>query len=339
MEIVLTGSSRQTLFHIDDASQVAAARRTGCELAKTLGFDEIATGRVALVITEAATNIVKHAIRGQILLRGLVDGDAHGLEVIALDAGPGMRNIAFNMEDGHSTAGSYGAGLGAMRRQSGEFDIYSVPDGGTAVHMVLWGDRRSDHVKRRRVGVVCLPLAGEDVCGDAWAVVESADCLSVLVADGLGHGPDAAKASQAAVATAEQNPDATPAELMQDIHAALRSTRGAATGLARLDFHSHQLHFVGVGNIAASIHEGDSRRHLVSSNGIVGSNMRLMNVAPLSWNDPLMLIMHSDGIATGWDLKDYPGLASRHPSVIAAIIYRDFARVRDDATILVISAS
>ena len=336
MENVLTAALQQAIFHIEETSQIASVRRAGMLLAQKLGFDETAAGRVALVITEAATNIVKHAVRGSILLRAVADQGCSGVEIVAIDCGPGMRNLAFNLQDGNSTTGSYGAGLGAMRRQSGEFDIYTVPDRGTALAAIVWSSPNIDHSKRRKVGVVCLPLAGEVACGDAWAVVESADCLSVLVADGLGHGPDAAQASRAAVLTVEQHRGAMPAELIHDIHNALRTTRGAAIGLARLDFHTRQLHFVGVGNIAAAVHEGETHRNLVSYNGIVGSNLQNSKVFTLPWTQGMLLIMHSDGIGTSWDLKHYPGLVACHPSVIAAVIYRDFRRLQDDATVLVV---
>jgi anti-sigma regulatory factor (Ser/Thr protein kinase) len=336
MESVLSTAQRQTVFHIGEPSQIATARRAGSELAQTLGFDEIMAGRVALVITEAATNIVKHAGRGEILLRPVTDDGAFGIEIVAIDSGPGMSNLALNMEDGNSTAGSYGVGLGAMLRQSGEFDVYTVLGGGTVVCMLVWGNPDIDHSLRPKIGVVCLPLTGEEECGDAWTAIESAGCLSALVVDGLGHGPDAARASRAAVVAAEQNPDALPADLMQDIHGALHGTRGAAVAITRLDFHTRELHFAGIGNIAAVTHEGDTRRHMMSHSGIVGSNMRKVQEFVFPWTANSLLIMHSDGIGSRWDMKQYPGLVSRHPSLVAAVIYRDFARMHDDATILVV---
>lgn len=335
METILSNAQRQIAFHIGEPSEIATARRSGNELARMLGFDETMAGRVALVITEAGTNIVKHAESGRILMRPVTDDDAVGIEILAVDSGPGMSNLALNMEDGNSTAGSYGVGLGAMRRLSSEFDIYTNGSG-TVLCMVIWKDLKRIRPPRQKIGLVCLPMTGEDVCGDAWAVVETFDCISVLVADGLGHGPDAARASQAAVHVVERKPEILPGNLMQDIHAALRGTRGAAVALARVDLRTRELHFSGVGNIAASVHEGDDKRHMVSHNGIVGSNLRKVQQFAFPWSTDSVLIMHSDGIGTRWDLQQYPGLISRHPSLIAAVIYRDFVRGRDDATVLVV---
>jgi hypothetical protein len=96
------------------------------------------------------------------------------------------------------------------------------------------------------------------------------------------------------------------------------------------------MHFAGVGNIAASILDGNDRRQMVSHNGIVGSNLRKVQEFVSPWSSGAMLIMHSDGLGSRWDLEHYPGLAMRHPSLIAAVLYRDFARKRDDVTVLVV---
>ncbi len=327
------------MLQIGEPSEVAAARRAGNDLARTFGFNETLAGRVALVITEAATNIIKHAKEGKIFLRPVFDDAASGsvgIEILAIDSGPGMSNLAANMQDGNSSVGTYGVGLGTIRRQSDEFDVHTAPGMGSALYMMVWNDPGVDHSLRRKVGAVCLPLQGEEECGDAWSVVETAGGLTVLVSDGLGHGPEAAKASRAAVAAVADHPELAPAHLMHALHDALRGTRGAAAAIAHVDFMSRELRFTGVGNIAASVHDGDARRHLVSHNGIVGNNMRKAQEFSFGWSDNSVLVMHSDGIGTRWDLKNYPGLVSRHPSVIAAVLYRDFARARDDATVLVV---
>ena len=46
--------------------------------------------------------------------------------------------------------------------------------------------------------------------------------------------------------------------------------------------------------------------------------------------------MHSDGISARWSLDDYPGLVRRHPGVVAGLLYRDFQRESDDATVIVV---
>jgi anti-sigma regulatory factor (Ser/Thr protein kinase) len=336
MEALLNKLGKQASFHIGELSEIASARRAGNELARRLGFDEVRTGQVALVITEAATNIVKHAVEGEILLRSLEAGGKFGIEIIALDRGPGMANVALRMEDGISTAGTYGVGMGAIRRLAQEFDIYSVEGQGTVLLMIVWSDGVCSLPRGWQVGAVCLPLAGEDLCGDAWDLGVGENGVTVCVADGLGHGPDAARASDPAVVLAAERPDLSATSLMALAHDALRGTRGAAVAIAVIDEQREQLGFVGVGNIAGCIFQDGARRHLMSHNGIVGSNLRKVQEFVHPWTPGALLILHSDGIATRWDLDSYTGLVFRHPSVIAAVLYRDYARQRDDTMVVVL---
>lgn len=336
MEAVLNKLGRQTSFHIGELSEIASARRAGNELARRLGFDEVRTGQVAIVITEAATNIVKHAREGEILLRSLESGGKHGIEIVALDRGPGMANVALRMEDGNSTTGTYGVGMGAIRRLAQEFDVYSAEGQGTVLLMIVWSDGSCALPRTWQVGAVCLPIAGEDQCGDAWNIGAGQNGIAICAADGLGHGPDAALASDPAVLFASERPDLGPAALVALAHEALRGTRGAAMAVAVIDDEREQLSFVGVGNIAGCIFLNGTRRHLMSHNGIVGSNLRKVQEFVHAWQAGAMVILHSDGIATRWDLDSYAGLIFRHPSLIAAVLYRDFARQRDDAMVLVV---
>jgi len=198
METVLNSLSPQTIHHISESSAIAAARRAGNNLAAMLGLNETVAGKAALVITEAATNILKHAGTGDILLRGLAEGNARGIEILAIDKGPGFANLEQAMRDGMSTAGSYGVGMGAMQRLADEFDLHADRTHGCALRMAVWAkDARPP--SEWTVGSVCLPLPSEHECGDAWGIACRDEQLLIMVADGLGHGPEAARASQAAI--------------------------------------------------------------------------------------------------------------------------------------------
>ena len=333
---------RQRSFPIGEPSQIATARRAGNELARHIGFDDVRTGQLAIVISEAATNIVKHALRGEILLRKVWRAGSSGIEVLAIDHGPGMSNLRQHMQDGHSTTGTYGVGLGAIRRLTQEFDLYTAPGKGTLLMMVLWGPHANSSLPARpnwQIGAVCLPMASEQICGDAWHVVCEGQELSLMVADGLGHGPLAAQASETASTLLENSTPGLPplpGSFLQLAHDALRGTRGAAMAVTHIDIERGQLRYAGVGNIAASTFHGQQQRHLLSHNGIIGSNLRKVQEFLHPWQAGTLLIMHSDGLQTRWDLDQYPGLVSCHPSLIAAMLYRDFSRGRDDITVVVL---
>lgn len=322
---------------VSEPSQAGEARRTAVAMAREAGFDETGAGTVALVATEVATNVARHGRGGEMVLRTLPgNGHAPGIEILGLDRGPGMPDVPESLRDGHSTAGSPGTGLGAIRRLAGSFDVYSPPGGGTALLARLWSRPAARPSARRlAIGGVSAPHPDESVCGDGWAAVPTAEGVQLLVVDGLGHGAAAAEATREAVGAFEANRGLPPGALMETIHGALRSTRGAAVAVA--DVGAETVCYAGVGNIGGTIVDGAGGcRNLVSHNGTVGH--RMSRVQEFSYRFPrgALLVLHSDGLATHWDLAPYPDLARRDPSLVAGVLYRDFRRRRDDATVVVV---
>ena len=326
----------QICVPVTESSQPAAARRAAVALGKDTGMDETALGNLALVVTELATNLVKHAKDGQLLMRRLRDEGMDGVEVLSLDKGPGMSNVERSMSDGYSTAGSPGMGLGALRRTAGHFDVYSQPGMGTVIVARVFAGRSPDSPHARSVGVVRQAKSGEPVSGDNWIARWFADGWVCAVADGLGHGVIASDAASAIIEAVRSAPSRlSPVELVEAAHRAAKPTRGAAFGVAVLDQGARVIRYAGIGNIAAVVLNGAERRHLVSHNGIVGHEYRKVSEFAQPWQSQSVLVLHSDGIGTHWDLARYPGLLTRDPSLIAGVLYRDFTRGRDDATVVV----
>ena len=201
--------------------------------ARELGFDATRTGRAAIAVTEAATNILRHGGGGAILARSLARDAALGIEVLALDRGPGMENFAASARDGVSTLGTAGTGLGAMQRQSDEFDVYTRPDAGTILRMAFWSRETMPETSSYEVGAVCVPKDGETLSGDAWVAELRDDGATFLVADGLGHGPDAFRAASIASETLKSHPRDPAIRILDLAHGRLRSTRGAAVAVMR----------------------------------------------------------------------------------------------------------
>jgi hypothetical protein len=247
-----------------------------------------------------------------------------------------MLNPTRNFEDGYSTTDTYGVGLGAIKRLAHEVDIYSEFGKGTVLLMVIWNTEAHVACGQWQVGSMCIPLANEKVCGDSWVAVDSTRMLTVLVADGLGHGPDAAQASLLAVAVVEESPSNLPSEILLKSHLKMKGSRGAAVAVARIDLDDAELKYTGVGNISGCIYRNIGRQHLLSHNGIVGSHMSKTREFIHAWSEDSILVMHSDGVGTKWDINNYAGLERCHPSVIAAVLHRDHTRQRDDSTIVVL---
>lgn len=336
METLISSLDTQLSFAITHASDIAAARRAGQRLAVDLGFNETRAGQLALIVTEAGTNLLKHAQEGTIYLNLAQAEGVPGVDVLAVDNGPGIVDLDACLRDGMSTAGTAGTGLGALRRLASEFDVYSCPGQGALFFMRLWRDEAAPGLCRVEVGALSVPLAGEDACGDGWGVACDGAGATLLAADGLGHGPEAATAAHAAIAELQHRPASEPAQLVDASHQALRITRGAALAAARIDFESDTLRFAGIGNIGAYVIDGEARRALISHNGIVGHNMRKVQEFSVPCPPGALVIMHSDGIQTQWDLDRYPGLLGHSPALIAAVLMRDYIRRRDDAMVLVV---
>ena len=329
----------QVLIQIDDRTQVGEARRAAVEMAEALGLGDTQAGKVALAVTEAATNIVKHAGTGKIVLGPLVRAATVGLEILALDRGPGISNVTASMRDGYSTAGSMGAGLGALSRVSPSFELYSQPGRGTALRLEVWAGAPPPPEAELEVGAVCLPKTGEEVPGDGWRLEASGDYRTVMVVDGLGHGPNAARAARAATEAFAAHPSATPGALMQICHGALAATRGAAGAAARVVPAKKHGSFAGVGNIACRVELTGARRQLVSHSGTLGHVMRRVQEFEFDFPVGALLILQSDGLTTRWTSEDYPGLLGKHAGLIAGVLYRDHSRGTDDVTVVVLKNS
>jgi anti-sigma regulatory factor (Ser/Thr protein kinase) len=326
----------QSLFLLDERSQIGNARRAAVDLAESYGFDAEQAGKVGLAVTEVASNVLKHAGHGRLLVRGLRSDGIGGIEIIALDKGPGITDVAASLRDGHSTSGTLGGGLGALFRMSESFEMFTQPGRGTAVRLELWEKPFPVRARPLEVGGLCIPKPGEQVCGDGWATDEWRDQLAVLLADGLGHGLSAHEAARAATDTFLAHPRSEPGAMLEACHGALARTRGAAVATARVIASAERGVFAGVGNIVCRVEASSSNRHLVSHNGTVGHTMRKVQEFAFPWPRGALLIMHSDGLGTHWDLGTYPGLSTRHPALIAAVLYRDYDRGRDDVSVVVI---
>jgi anti-sigma regulatory factor (Ser/Thr protein kinase) len=320
---------------VHDASHVAAARALVRAAAIRTGFDDTDAHRAGLVATELGTNLVKHARAGGEILVNVCDHAPGGLELIAIDRGPGIPNVAAALVDGHSTAGSPGTGLGAIRRLSQDFDLHSDASG-----TVVWCRVRARGAAAGEPGSfdvagMTVAMSGEDVSGDAWVVRRRADGIVALVADGLGHGPLAADASTAAVDVFRARTFPDPATALQAVHEALRSTRGAAGAVIEMRTGGRHVVFTGIGNIAAAIVQNSTMRQAVSLAGILGHQARQFREYTYPWSRDALLVAHSDGLSSRWSLDAYPGLRAHRPAVIAAVLYRDFSRGRDDVTVFV----
>lgn len=332
---------------VHDSTRVRDARVAAENAAALAGLDEPRKASAALVATELATNLLKYAGGGRILIE-VVDPPTPSdgaclVQIAAIDHGPGMSDVAAALRDGFSTTRSLGAGLGTCRRIADGFGLHSAPGRGT-VAVARVGARPKDPapVAAVRAGGVNVPFAGAEYSGDAWAWACSGDRLTLMLADGLGHGPAAARASTAAVEALHRAAHLPPAEALVHLDTALRGTRGAAVAVAQVDTRGGLLRFAGVGNVGARLREGDRWRSLVSRPGIVGVHRHAtLREDRVPWAADRLLILHSDGLPSRWTPPSDEDLLAADPAVVAAVTVRDTSSsawpVRDDTAVVVLA--
>lgn len=185
-------------------------------------------------------------------------------------------------------------------------------------------------------GVVHRTMAGESVCGDSYLILEGDHSVLLALVDGLGHGPKAAEASQAAVGVIrEGNTDPSLRDLMKNCHERLRRTRGAVIGIIRIEPEEKQLRYVGIGNIGMRVLGKTHQIRPVSRQGLVGSNLghSFEEVVPYHPGD--LVIMHSDGLSERFATDDILGLFQKKVQTIADELVDRFGKDTDDVTVIV----
>ncbi|WP_329114309.1 SpoIIE family protein phosphatase [Streptomyces sp. NBC_01465] len=307
----------------------AAARRTALEH----GLPGALPDRAAVVASELAGNLANHAQDGSVYIQPL---PLHaGVEILAVDRGPGMADPELCLTDGFTTTGTMGSGLGAVRRIATELSVRTKPGIGTLISARLTAPSAGTGAERRvrSFGALCLPAEGEEECGDAWGLAETDGDRTAAVIDGLGHGPPAAEAAQAALRAFHRDPGKPLANVMAAMNRSLRRTRGAAVGLLRQ--RDGETEFCSVGNVRAHFVTPDGvRSRFGGQPGVVGLNMPLPRTERLATDRDATLVVHSDGINSRWSHDPSPFLLRLPPPLLAGALAHGHRRVRDDATVL-----
>jgi anti-sigma regulatory factor (Ser/Thr protein kinase) len=319
---------------ITDASGVGEARRKGQWAAERLGMDEIKSGELALLVTEMSRNILIHGGGGEAIIMGSKNDHGAVAGILALDNGPGIADVARAMADGYSTGGTMGSGMGAMQRITSSLEVFTGHHG-TIVFGEIGDPGPSNALQ---VAGIAIPHKGERACGDAWACEKNSERTLLALIDGLGHGWEAAEAAQEAANSFRKNQARSPGEILSYMHDALRKTRGAAAGVCEIRPAEGTLTYAGVGNTAAVVLSHKISRSLVSHNGTLGMTIPRIQEFRVEWPKDGILIMHSDGVKSRWDLSSYSGLLARHAAVIGGALIRDFRRERDDSSVVVVKA-
>ncbi|WP_086161245.1 ATP-binding protein [Streptomyces marincola] len=325
---------------IDHRSAVHLAVRAAREAAEEAGLPGALPEKAAVLASELATNLHKHAVDGVLYVQPLPLG--HGVEVVAADRGPGIGSVDAALTDGFTTSGTLGTGLGAIRRIATDLSIRTDPTGTlVAARLTVPGAAPGS---AGAVGTVCLPVGPQEqgarhedlACGDAAAVVETEAGRTAVLIDALGHGPAAAEAAGSAMTAFLADPGAPLSPLMTALHSALRRTRGAAVALLRNA--GGTMEFCATGNVRLVLADGQrARGGPQGPPGIVGYNLPRPVVHRLPATAAGVWVLHTDGIDAAWSRDPAPFLLRLPPSLLAPALAHRHRHARDDAAAIALA--
>jgi anti-sigma regulatory factor (Ser/Thr protein kinase) len=327
-------------YKVPERSYSSLVKKEIHKLVNSIGLTPTRLAETDIVVSELLTNLNKHTSEGELLVKPVLDVyDRPGIEIISIDNGNGIENLAEMIKDGKSTSGTLGQGLGAIRRLSDDFEIYTLPGWGTIVLSRIYNITKAAKQVTTSVGInsLLLPKNGEELCGDSWKSYNHGATVKIIALDGLGHGPEAHKASEKAVKEFTELKGATPSDTIRILHRKIRDTRGAVGLIIHIDSGVNIMASVGLGNISAKIINPDSTKNLFSYNGIIGHTIpNTINSNSIPWNPHDTLIIYSDGLKSRWDMMQLPNILQYDGSVIAAALYKDFSRHSDDLLVMVV---
>lgn len=330
--------SNHISYPASDRSYFALLRKGIHKQALVAGFNEKKIAHLDLIVAEITSNLGKHTTGGEVLCAVLGSGNGQYIEIISIDNGRGMPDVAAMMKDGVSTANTLGNGLGSIKRLSDFFCIYSLKDWGTILLSRIYKDNKED-VKAGAISVYPIVLAkpGETLSGDGLMYKQTERYFKMLLLDGLGHGPEANKAVVEANNNFKLCPSQDPVDIIRFLHGPLKKTRGGVGTVLVYDIMESTLKIAGVGNIASRTLSATDFKNVMSYNGIIGHNIpNTMNSHVVSGKDFRFVILCSDGIKSRWDLTKYPLIIRFDPTIIAAAIYKDFGRLTDDMSVAIV---
>jgi anti-sigma regulatory factor (Ser/Thr protein kinase) len=322
----------------DDRSYFAILKKQIHTLAAGAGFSEARVGELDIVVAELVSNLVKHAGGGQVLVKLVEEDDIQGIEIISIDSGPGMADVSRMVADGVSTKNTLGQGLGAMKRLSDVFQVYSQKEWGTVILVRLFNEElpRFKKAAKEEVRSVVISKPGETACGDGFYYTATTDHVKIFLGDGLGHGPEAAKAVTEAGNAFMACSEVDPVDIIRYINNEVKKTRGLVGTVAVFDVNTKRWRICGVGNISTKIYSPANSKNLLSYNGIIGLNVpRTLNAQEVEYEKGQHMMMCSDGIKTKWDTTRYAAIQRYDASILAASLLKDFARYTDDMSVAV----
>jgi anti-sigma regulatory factor (Ser/Thr protein kinase) len=330
-----------------DRSYFALIKKQVAELLATSTLSAKRKAETDIVLSEMLSNLSKHTSEsgGVLLVRLVEENKRQGIEILCMDGGPGIPDLRTMMRDGESSTLTLGQGLGAMRRLSDVFQVYTQKGWGTVLlsrildeppaHRVQPSRPAKPEIRSLDIQSLIVAKPGETECGDNFCWTREANYIRLFLGDGLGHGKEAAHAVDMAVAAFRECTVASPREVLRFIHESVKKSRGLVGTVATFDIRQKRWNVCGIGNISTRFWGVTIHKTPVSYNGILGLNIPgTLHDQSVEYEVGQMMIMCSDGISSKWDISRFPGIVRHDLALVNAVIFKEFARNTDDTSVI-----
>ncbi len=331
-------NATHTSFTADDRSYFSLIKKDIHKLAAEAGYPQAKLSDLDLIVSELTSNIQKHVTGGaEILVSVNKEERNEYVEIICIDNGPGIADINKVLADGYSSVNTLGHGFGSMKRLSDKFDIYSQPGWGTIVLIRVYKSP-DQSIARKPIQLYGLVVAkpGEKDSGDGFYFQNTQAGFKILLADGLGHGKDANFAVNEAVYAFRLCTETSAVETIRSVHQSIKKTRGIVANVVMYNRDKQTWTISGVGNISTRLMSGTFQKLVVPYNGIIGHNIpNTMTDVTYSIEEYNQFISCSDGMRSRWENYKFPNVHKADPMILAAAIYKEYARRTDDMSVII----
>jgi anti-sigma regulatory factor (Ser/Thr protein kinase) len=329
------GSDTQPIPIYDEAS-VSTARQRVREAGQRFNLTTEIVESVALIASEVTHNQLRHARHGYFAVKPIRCGQVNGLEIIAADIGPGIKKPTLAIQDRNSTAGSLGAGVGAVCRLADEVAFDNRIDEGFCI--IARKFQKPDVPRCCEIAIMGRPYPGEVISGDDAVFFESESTFIAAVADGMGHGPDARKASNLAMESLSSKRDQSLGDIVIALNKELSGTHGCAMTIIRYDKITRTAECVSLGDVHAHLYYLKDAHFFTPTPLVLAAGQfqkQRVRVEKVEVQPGSVLLMFTDGLKSRTTLKGQLELLRQHPNAIAEHLLENDSRPDDDALVLV----
>jgi anti-sigma regulatory factor (Ser/Thr protein kinase) len=321
---------------IYDEASVSSARQLVREVGQRLNLNNEVIERVALIASELTHNQLAHARQGYFAVKPVERQGVGGLEITAADMGPGIGKPAQAIASNIPTNNSLGAGLGAVLRAADEVEFDNRLSEGVRITARKF-ENPAAHLWCE-VAIMGKPYPGEIISGDDAAYFQSESQFLAAVCDGLGHGPEARKASNRAIEVLADNQEADLDQIVTVLNRELAGTRGCAMNLVRLDKMDRTIECASFGDVHSHLYTLRDAHFFPSTPFILGDGdlaQRRIRVETEPAEPRSVLVMFTDGLKSRTTLKGQLDILRQPVIAIAQHLLENDSRPDDDVLILV----